>query len=151
MTAIPQLDVPDIFVEDDEDGTETGPARRSQPAYGGASTHLSVDGHRGSVPGPTDTTSYDNGYQHPLSFPPSSQPTSSFSGTPAGGFSFELYEPDAPGQDHTQEQVSEEMGRRGSVAASPVDAQGILDDSIWVDSIRRSATKRRSGGGSLRY
>lgn len=151
MTAIPQLDVPDIFVEDDNEhnGKGASQTRQSAPARSGPSTHLSVDGgagYRRTVAGATDVSPHDTAYQHPLSYPRASEPASPFSGTPSG-FSFELYEPD--NQDGGQ--VSEEMDRRGSTAASPVDAQGILDDSIWMDSIRRSTTTRRSGGGSYRY
>lgn len=150
MTAIPQLDVPHIFVEEDEDNKTAGQARQSQPAYGGSSTHLSVDGgagqHEAATTGLTDMSAHDMSYQHPLSQPRSSQPTSSL----PSGFSFELYEPETQGSG--QGVAPEEMDRRGSaVASSPVDAQGILDDSIWMDSIRRSATTRRSGGGSYRY
>lgn len=152
MTGIPQLDVPDIFVEDDDnygEGKGSSHTRQSAPARNGPATHLSVDGgvgQRRTVSGATDASLHDNAYQHPLSYPRTSQPTTPLAAAPTG-FSFELYEPDVrEGGD-----VSEEMDRRGSVAASPVDAQGILDDSIWMDSIRRSTTTRRSGGGSYRY
>lgn len=144
MTAIPQLDIPDILVDDDEaENQASAPGQRS-PVSWAATTHLSVDGshtqHR-SWTGSTDLSVHDAAYQqHPLSYPRST-PSSPARQTARSGFSFELQEPDS------QDRRSSDAGS----VVSPAQVRDMLDDSVWAESIRRSATLRRSEQGSDRY
>lgn len=139
MTGIPQLGIPDIFVDDEEgDGKATRQSSR-RPSIQASPTHLSVDagfGQRGSD-GPSDST-WHSGTTHPLSLPRSTTSTPSPPGTPSG-FGFELLE--------SQGQGSGELSRRGS-SVSPAQARNMLEDTAWLDSIRRSTTTRRSDRGS---
>lgn len=141
MTAVPQLDVPDIFVEDDE-GRHRTPQRATvavTPRARAATTSmdfLAADAarpaHR-SWASSNDVTNLDAQYEHPLSLPrtppsmPGYRPETS-------AFSFELQEPGT---------VSGQSSRRGS-SVSPAQVRELLDDSVWVESIRRSATIRKS-------
>lgn len=155
MTAIPRLDIPDIFVDDNASQDEAGgagpPSPRSpqsprSPRGLSTSTHLSVDGgqQRGWY-GTEDLSSYDGAWQHPLSFPRSSPASPSHHPTPSA-FSFELQEPDGP------DTAPAGTSSQRASAVSPSQVRDMLDDSIWVESIRRSATIRRSQNrGSYRY
>lgn len=165
MTAIPQLDVPDILVEDEEErkrktapSTPYGPSSPLSPTNPGSaplrkpSTFLSPNearnhhktwsGNSGDISSLQIDTSSAN--VHPLSMPRTGQGASTgmqrqgshLSGT--SNFSFELQEPGSGNN-------SADNSRRTS-AVSPSQMREILDDSIWVESIRRSATtKRRTG------
>lgn len=143
MTAVPQLDIPHILVDDDE------LRRKSSPVAGTGQTRsalLTVDdanksSHKSwSGPGPTDQPSNDPDYQHPLSFPRSGVSTPGHHSTHSA-FSFELQEGG---------QSSAQSSRRGSAVSpvqspvSPAQVSNMLDDSIWLESIRRSATVRKS-------
>lgn len=141
MTAVPQLDVPDIFVEDDE-GRHRTPQRATvavTPRARAATTSmdfLAADAarpaHR-SWASSNDVTNLDAQYEHPLSLP--RQPPSMPGYRPeTSAFSFELQEPGT---------VSGQSSRRGS-SVSPAQVRELLDDSVWVESIRRSATIRKS-------
>lgn len=144
MTAVPQLDIPHILVDDDE------MRRKSSPVAGTGQTrsalltvedankspHKSWAGPAG--PGPADQSN-DQDYQHPLSFPRSGATTPGHHSTHSA-FSFELQEGGGSAQ----------SSRRGSAVSpvqspvSPAQVSNMLDDSIWLESIRRSATVRKS-------
>ncbi|POR35383.1 Calcium-channel protein cch1 [Tolypocladium paradoxum] len=152
MSGVPELTIPDILVDDDggdddDDGDER--TRSFKPEEGSVArwAHLSVGegaGRQSRMSTATDVTQPDAAYQHPLSYPRSpASTTASHLGT-TSGFSFELYEPDGQGQGSGQ------ASRRGS-AVSPSQARDMLDDSVWMESIRRSATLRRPERGSYRY
>ncbi|KAI1843380.1 hypothetical protein JX266_010377 [Neoarthrinium moseri] len=142
MTAIPQLDVPDIFVEDD-DAHQRTPQRatiattpRSRAATTSVDFLAAPDAMRPqhhSWNSSTDIASFDDGYTHPLSLPRTSP---SMPGHRSGesAFSFELQDPGPS---------SGQSSRRGS-SVSPAQVRELLDDSVWVESIRRSATIRKS-------
>lgn len=159
MTAIPRLDIPDILVDDDwfeDDAGGAGPPSPRSPRSprsptGASATHLSVDGGtQRSWVGPEDLSLYDGSWQHPLSFPRSSPASPSHQATPSA-FSFELQEPLDGGGGHN-EPMQQGLSSQRSSAAGPLQVRDILDDSIWVDTIRRSATMRRSQNrGSYRY
>ncbi|KAK2001750.1 ion transporter [Colletotrichum falcatum] len=141
MTAIPQLDIPHILVDDDE------LRRKSSPVAGTGQTRsalLTVEdankaSHKSwSGPGSTDMPSDD--YQHPLSLARSGTNTPGHQSTHSA-FSFELQEGG---------QTSAQSSRRGSAVSpvqspvSPAQVSNMLDDSIWLESIRRTATIRKS-------
>jgi hypothetical protein len=146
MTAIPHLDIPDILVEDDEsqDGITGGAAPRSP--IGPSSARSSVDGgQHQSWFGATDLSLHDTAWHHPLSFPRGAPPSTFHHATPSA-FSFELQDPDE--HEHSTAVDNTEP----TTAVSPSQVQGMLDDSVWVESIRRSATVRRSQQtGQYRY
>ncbi|KAI0387275.1 Ion transport protein-domain-containing protein [Hypomontagnella monticulosa] len=140
MTAIPQLDVPDIFVDDEDDRRRAAQQRTTMaaPPTGAASSDFlavsdaSRPQHRSWASG-TDISMYDSSQTHPLSLP---RATPSMPGhrSQASAFSFEIQDPGT---------ASGENSRRGS-SVSPAQVRELLDDSVWVESIRRSATIRRS-------
>ncbi|KAH8197534.1 hypothetical protein TruAng_008317 [Truncatella angustata] len=142
MSDIPQLDVPDIFVEDN-DAKHRAPQRatvavtpRSRAATS-SSDFLTASNavrpqHR-SWASSTDIHNMDAHYEHPLSLP-RVQPSTPGHRHDNSAFSFELQEPGTS---------SGQSSRRGS-SVSPAQVRDLLDDSIWVESIRRSATVRKS-------
>lgn len=139
MTAIPQLDVPDIFVDDEEERARGPPQRSTMAATpsGTKSSDLlsSPDAARPlhkSWSSSVDISSYDSSSAHPLSFP---RATPSMPGhqSQSSSLSFEIQEPGL----HTGESS-------GTQAVSPAQVRDLLDDSVWVESIRRSATIRKS-------
>ncbi|XXG98720.1 hypothetical protein Hte_005049 [Hypoxylon texense] len=140
MTAIPQLDVPDIFVDDEEDRQHAVQQRTTMaapPAGATSADFLAVADaarpqHR-SWSSSTDISTYDSSQTHPLSLPRAS-PSMPGHRSQASAFSFELQESGTG---------SGENSRRGS-SVSPAQVRELLDDSVWVESIRRSATIRRS-------
>ena len=166
LTAVPQLDVPEILV-DGEDRDPIRPQQRPRP-QGSGRPQLSVDvgdhflGGRG-LDAQQNTTSPESAYQHPLSQPRastsglgSSTGTSSKQRGTTSAFSFELYEPDEQQHHHhhhqqphqpqqPQQPMTEQSPRRGS-AISPT-VSSILDESVWVESLRRGATLRQSRQG----
>lgn len=137
MTAVPQLEIPHIFVDEGDDSQP--PSAGPDPSGKGKSAMLSVDdvGTRtrdrswsGSEP-----PSPGGAYQHPLASPRAGPPSPGHHPSNSA-FSFEL-----------QESVSSRPGsgqnsRRGS-AVSPSNVRDMLDESVWVDSIRRSTTVHR--------
>ncbi|KAH9908692.1 Ion transport protein-domain-containing protein [Xylariomycetidae sp. FL2044] len=162
MTAVPQLDVPDIFVDDEDDRKRMAQQRSTMaapPSAGNVSTDLlaAPDAtrlqHR-SWTSSADISSYDSGSSHPLSAPraaPSLPRQQSYT----SAYSFEVQE-FGGGGGGTGPSGPSDSSRRTS-AVSPAQVRNILDDSIWVESIRRSATVRKSksvqrrsewGGGS---
>ncbi|KJZ71205.1 hypothetical protein HIM_09411 [Hirsutella minnesotensis 3608] len=150
LAGVPDLTIPDILV--DADGSD-GEGRRSfnpnpNEASGVRWTHLSVGeggGQHLRSGSMTEASTSGSAYQHPLSQPRSPLPATTRPGQ-TSGFSFELYEPEQgpPSQD------SRSAAQRDS-AVSPTPARDILDDSVWMDSIRRSATLRRVDQSSPRY
>ncbi|KAI9171904.1 Calcium-channel protein cch1 [Paramyrothecium foliicola] len=144
LAAIPQLDVPEILVDDrNPEGEHQG--FKSQ---GSARTHLSVDVGEpflggGTMDAQQNLDSPDSVYQHPLSYPRTSTSTPAVGGGPGSrqrgttsAFSFELYEPE------NEQPAPERNTQRGS-ALSPT-LSSMLDESVWVDSLRRGATMRKS-------
>ncbi|ERS98024.1 hypothetical protein HMPREF1624_06197 [Sporothrix schenckii ATCC 58251] len=172
MTGVPQLGIPDILVDDEDDRTSGAGAGHSTGAASlqTAATFLSADHaagpaqhHRSWSGASIDISLHDTNYAHPLSAPRTgglSSPTSSGGLQPqrhhynSSAFSFELQEPSA--------QFEADGSRRGSAVSAMSGASGMsgvsgvspglvremLDDSVWVESIRRSATQRRSGWGT---
>ena len=154
MTAIPQLDVPDILVDDED----SHPVRVNQDSQGPApsrapSTYLSAEDaraqhHRSWSGNSVDISMHEGSYAHPLSMPRSGGPGGQASPTTPGGgsshryntsaFSFDIQEP-------TDGQPESNHSSRRTSAVSPAQLREMLDDSVWLDSIRRSATQRRSG------
>jgi voltage-dependent calcium channel len=144
MTAIPQLDVPEILVDDESDGTRTR-ARTQQrttlaappmPAAAAApSDFLSVSDatrqHRSWSLG-ADISTLDGTQPHPLSGPRTAS-TASGSRAEGNAFSFEIQE----------DPTTTTRDRQGS-EVSPAQLRSFLDDSVWAESIRRSATVRKS-------
>lgn len=140
MTAIPQLDVPDIFVDDEDDrqrATQQRTTMAATPTGTTSADFLNVSDaarpqHRSWTSG-TDIAAYDSSQAHPLSLPRAT-PSMPSHRSQTSAFSFELQEPGTS---------SGENSRRGS-SVSPAQVRELLDDSVWVESIRRSATIRRS-------
>ncbi|KAL2168472.1 hypothetical protein VTG60DRAFT_7274 [Thermothelomyces hinnuleus] len=195
MTAIPQLGIPEILVDNDDHQSEDDEGRnkdgqqqqqqeqqqrqqqqqqqqpavtRSRAKSSAAATTLGGQGS-GSLLSPTftrtrsqhrswaglgaDLSSYDTSYGHPLAGPRSSRPAGSSSSgqrSEANHFSFELSEPGLVAGDDADEATS--LGNRGS-AVDPAAVREMLDDSEWVKSLRRSATRksgaRKSGWGGV--
>lgn len=166
MTGVPQLDIPDILVDDEDEratGAGVGQSAGTAPSQA-ASTFLSAEHAAGSAQhhrswsgASMDISLHDTNYAHPLSGPRTGGLSSS---SASGGlqpqrhqhnssaFSFELQEPSA--------QTAADGSRRGSAVSAMSGVSGVspglvremLDDSVWVESIRRSATQRRSGWGT---
>ncbi|KAF4123347.1 voltage-dependent calcium channel [Geosmithia morbida] len=154
MTTIPQLDIPDIFVDDNE----TSQARGSL-SPGGPTTHLSVQGsiggsggdYFGSQPSSPDSPSsrkgnpiswHGAGDRHPLSFPRSATSSPSPPGTPLGMGFDALDGQGGARRSSGVDRTSSSRSRTGSVL-SPTQASDMLEDSIWLETIRRSTTIRR--------
>jgi len=156
MTDIPQLDIPDILVDDEDEGaadtqrpgpgpataTAAAPSRATSAALLVADRTQLHPHHRSWSGASVDISLHETSYVHPLSTPRASgavPPTGP--GGPqrydTSAFSFGLQE---TGEHH--QPGSNGSSRRGSSVAS---AQ-LLDDSVWLDSIRRSATERRQSG-----
>lgn len=141
MTAIPQLDIPHILVDDDEHRQKSSPVAGTGQMRSALLTveDANKSSHKSWTPGP-DMASNDADYQHPLSFPRSGISTPGHNSTHSA-FSFELQEGG---------QSSAQSSRRGSAVSpvqspvSPAQVSNMLDDSIWLESIRRSATVRKS-------
>lgn len=182
MTAIPQLDVPEILVDNEEQraeeeererrqrAQELPPHPRDQPRAGhsrgvssmdatgtadsetlGAllspSTSRAAQHKTWSGLGDTDLSSFDTSYGHPLAGPRSSSHNRSAGHhhrSHESTFSFELSPPDeGAGREVGDEATS--LGRRES-AVDPSVVRDMLDDSVWVESLRRSATTMRKSG-----
>ncbi|KAK4212828.1 Ion transport protein-domain-containing protein [Rhypophila decipiens] len=166
MTAIPQLDVPEILVDNDEDrnrrdggaGATSGPLSPAFLSADDAHAHH----HRSWSNISADLSSYDTSYGHPLAGPRASGPSSPGHRGQPSAFSFELSEipPDydaANDDDDGTGGGAAGPGHRAS-AVSPAQVREMLDDSVWMASIRRSATMNRrppdlgwGGGGPGGY
>jgi hypothetical protein len=147
MTAVPQLNIPEIMVENDLSDDETGRAGPKSP-LSPASRPPSVDaGEPRNWLGSVDLSLHDTSWSHPLSFPRAAPPSPTTPAQPSA-FSFEIEEDDSyePQQSATQARTSAPTGRESNHLdpVSPVQARGMLDDSVWGESIRRSATVRQT-------
>ncbi|KAI1430100.1 Ion transport protein-domain-containing protein [Xylaria sp. FL1777] len=141
MTAVPQLDVPEIFVDDESDQARDRTRAMQQrstlaiPPTPGASDFLAVsDGtrsHRSWSLG-ADISTYDTTPSHPLSAP---RATSIVSGNrpETSTYSFDV-----------QESTTSNTRERQGSEVSPAQLRSFLDDSVWAESIRRSTTVRKS-------
>lgn len=142
MSAIPQLNLPEIFVDSgDANAPKTPVDAPGEPGVlltVGSSASL----HNRSA-WSTDTTAARATNNHPLSLPRLVTHGISPPGTPSAA-SFDIARSD--GQSH----ASGEMSRRGS-NVSPSQARDMLDDSVWVQSIRKSKTLRKADRTSYRY
>lgn len=169
LTAIPQLDIPDILVDDEDDRAAANNnnindrTRQSASAMSRTpSTFLSAEDaraaaahhHRTWSGTSVDISLHETNYAHPLSTPRAAGSSVSGPLSPTSphrhnmsAFSFELQEPQGgsgSGDNGSNQPGSTGSSRRGS-AVSPAQVRDLLDDSIWVESIRRSATQRKSG------
>ncbi|KAF4961949.1 hypothetical protein FSARC_9940 [Fusarium sarcochroum] len=158
MTAVPQLNIPEILVENDLSDDEAGGAGPKSP-LSPASRPSSVDaGEPRNWLGSVDLSLHDTSWSHPLSFPRAAPPSPTTPAQPLA-FSFEIEEDDPHEQQQqpqptTQTRTSAPPTRESNHLdpISPVQVRGMLDDSIWGESIRRSATVRREQGrGSHGY
>lgn len=161
MTMIPQLEVPEIFIEDEEDRTsrEAGGAARRSGTSREASAETTIVTPRGSAlspPGnnnnPFLSASEVAHAQHRswTGAPADLSSLGAFYGpddgaqaahrTHASAFSFDLHEPEAGGG-------SNRSSRRGSTVREEQVTE-MLNSSVWMDSIRRSTSMRRGQGGS---
>ncbi|KAJ4272391.1 calcium channel protein [Fusarium torreyae] len=150
MTAVPQLNIPEILVENDLSDDETGGAGPKSP-LSPASRPSSVDaGEPRNWLGSVDLSLHDTSWSHPLSFPRAAPPSPTTPAQPSA-FSFEIEEDD-PHEQQQQQQQPTTQARTSAPSAresnhldpiSPVQVRGMLDDSVWGESIRRSATVRR--------
>ncbi|KAK1757592.1 calcium-channel protein cch1 [Echria macrotheca] len=157
MTAVPQLGVPEILVDNEEERADRKAGKKvdtTREAGSGANDLLSpVDthAHHRSWSGMSaDLSSLDTSYGHPLASPRASGLTSPSHRNQPSAFSFELHEP-MDGTDDIDDGTR--VGQRGS-AVSPEQVREMLDGSAWMKSIRRSATMKRNqqwGGGQGSY
>lgn len=180
MTAIPQLELPNILVDDEEERAKQLKQKKKpttlSPHFGGGAIAPSSFSPDTPSPGTTtflSPTRNSGGSTHQKTFSSSSaadltslqmpplhegsgqHPLSAPQGGGAGGrgpdahqsthsaFSFELQEPTS-GQNSRQ---NSNRNSRSNSAVSPSQMSQILDDSIWMDSIRRSATMKRNKPG----
>ncbi|KAG5914788.1 hypothetical protein E4U61_005325 [Claviceps capensis] len=143
LSVVPQLTIPHILV-DNEFGN--GIDQISQGRIGGQPRWTQISAGEGAsdqtAPSIPNLSLHEATYQHPLSDPQSPHATSSRQGS-TSGFSFELYEPEP----HRQSDPRPE----GNGDSNPIEARDMLDDSIWTESIRRSATLRQRDQGSHRF
>ncbi|KAL2137077.1 hypothetical protein VTI74DRAFT_9683 [Chaetomium olivicolor] len=187
MTAIPQLDVPEILVDNEEQHTSendqhtqqqqpshelpptspTTTTTRSRAKSSATATATTVGSsllspstsravrsqhHRSWAGLGADLSSHDTSYGHPLASPRASRSAASPGGrhrSQMSAFSFELTEPGGRGGgvvtgDDTDEATS--LGRRDEGAVDPALVRDMLDDSVWVESLRRSATTMKKSG-----
>ncbi|GAW12258.1 hypothetical protein ANO14919_016200 [Xylariales sp. No.14919] len=144
MTAVPQLDVPEIFVDDESDRTRNR-ARATQqrttlaipptPVASSSSDFLAVSNtarQQRSWSLGADISTYDPTQPHPLSAPQAASTTSG-SRPETSAYSFDV-----------QETAASNTRERHGSEVSPAQLRSFLDDSIWAESIRRSATVRKS-------
>ncbi|KAL7785128.1 calcium permeable channel [Trichoderma ceciliae] len=138
MTTIPQLRIPDILVEDDEDIM----SRQAEARMHHLGIGAGVDEPK-KLAWPGDAISNGTMQSHPLGYPRSSLTVDE---EPRGSstFSFELETPDI------REATAAELERPADI--SNLDSvQDMLDGSVWIDSIRRSATLHATDRSSYRY
>lgn len=140
MTAVPQLDIPDIFVDDEDDRTRGTPQRSTMAATPRAtskSSDLLSSPDAGRPQHKTwsssvDIAQYDSSSSHPLSVPRANPSMPGHESRSRGSsFSFEVQE-------------STHGDNSSAQSVSPAQVRDLLDDSVWVESIRRSATIRKS-------
>lgn len=179
LTAVPQLDLPNILVDDEEQRAKkkksVTPYGSSLPpnAPGSAPLHSPTSflsptrnsagsGHQKSPSNVSaDLTLQTNAESygaHPLSMP---RMGAGGEGSRASGFargddshqsthsafSFELQQPGSGASSARTSYRNSNRNSRSNSAVSPIQMSQILDDSIWVESIRRSATMKRPRQG----
>lgn len=154
MAGVPQLGIPDIYVDDNETeggsgegGSNAGGSRRRFPlaslrAEDAGSSNRSHNSW-GSAAG--RSTAHQS-YQHPLGAPRTS--TSPTRHQSASTYSFEL-QSQSGGDAGTRSSLGDL--RRQTSGAGPSRVQDMMDDSVWVDSLRRSATTKKSRNSSERF
>ncbi|KAM3497669.1 hypothetical protein MY10362_008987 [Beauveria mimosiformis] len=141
MTMVPQLSVPEILVDDEESNVNTAAGtsdKTNRPLLPSLNTNLETP-KKPSV-WAAEISPRDSGIQHPLSFPKTSGGGLSPPASPMRT-GFQLSPSGASNAD------SERRGR----SLSPAQARGMLDDSVWVESIRKSKTLRHSDKSTYRY
>ncbi|KAM3450960.1 hypothetical protein MY5147_009196 [Beauveria neobassiana] len=141
MTMVPQLSVPEILVDDEESNVNTAAGtsdKTNRPLLPSLNTNLETP-KKPSI-WAAEISPRDSGVQHPLSFPRTSGEGLSPPVSPMRT-GFQLSPSDASNAD------SERRGR----SLSPAQARGMLDDSVWVESIRKSKTLRHSNKSTYRY
>jgi len=183
MTVIPQLDIPHILVDDEDDratGAYQQPEQQQQqqqqqqqrPAMHtrnpsnflmpeDALQPQSQQQHHRSWSGTSvDISLHDTNYGHPLSMPRSpASPSTPGTGSHrynTSAFSFELQEPAYASYEDADPYAAQQGPRDGTgsndssrrtSAVNPAQLREMLDDSVWLASIRRSATQRRGDPG----
>ncbi|KAI0109674.1 ion transporter [Nemania sp. FL0031] len=137
MTAVPQLDVPEIFVDDENDRARAAQQRTTLavPPTPAPSDFLAVSGttrpqHRSWASG-ADISTYDTTQSHPLSGPRAT-PTTPEARPESSTYNFDVQESTTPNSQLHGGEVT------------PTQLRSFLDDSVWAESIRRSATVRKS-------
>jgi voltage-dependent calcium channel len=138
MTAVPQLDVPEIFVDDENDRARAAQQRSTlavPPTPAAPSDFLTVSDttrpqHRSWSLG-ADLSTYDTTQSHPLSAPRVA-PTVSGNHPESSTYNFDVQENPVPNTERHGGEVT------------PTQVRSFLDDSVWAESIRRSATVRKS-------
>lgn len=141
MAGVPQLNLPEIFVEDGDDNSDVPKTPVDAPGSPGDMLSAGT--------GPSQQSAWPGasaaGRSHPLSLPRLVTHGLSPPGTPSAT-SFDIAR-----SEHSQ--GSGERSRRGSSAGgvSPAQAREMLDDSVWVQSIRKSKTMRKADRTSYRY
>lgn len=170
MTAIPQLGVPDILVDDEDQRAKkksilnthpplsprtpspTGNAPLHSPSTFLSPTRNSAGSQHQKTLSTTSAdltlqTNFDSFGAHPLSMPAgsSSQQHGGYDGHQSthSAFSFELQEPGSANNSRQNSRQNSRRNSRSNSAVSPIQMSQILDDSIWMASIRRSATLKR--------
>ncbi|KAH7326761.1 Ion transport protein-domain-containing protein [Stachybotrys elegans] len=151
MMSVPSIEIPDMFVDVNVHGQAVQETKtRSRPSLADGNLRLDTT----NLGGTPSQQARDSVHQHPLSFPT----TSGFAASSAtaatsrkrgdtSAFSFELEEPEG------QQQQPEEMGQRGSGLSptTPSRIGSMLDESVWIETLRRSTTQRRSDYGRGSY
>jgi hypothetical protein len=134
MTDIPQFEVPEIIVEDDDGGQGS-----SNPFDHDASPQMSATHTPDRQSAFREVFGLDGSFQYPESGSALSSPARSPRLTPHrptnSAYSFEIQDPTSP---------------RHSRQGSGVSAENVLEvfsESAWGESLRRSFTQRRSRGG----
>ncbi|KAG6016790.1 hypothetical protein E4U43_003101, partial [Claviceps pusilla] len=143
LLTIPQLTIPHILVNNEfGDGISEDSHGRTNEQPGWTPLSTGEGASDDNAPSITDLGVQEITHQHPLSDPQSPQAPASRQGS-TSGFSFELYEP--------EDQHELDSQPVGNDRSSPIEARDMLDDSVWMESIRRSATIRRHEKGSYRF
>lgn len=165
LTGIPQMDVPEIFIENEEDRANREAADAANSDRPGLSREPTLETTIVTSPSSPSALSPTRNTNPFLSADEVHAQHRSWSGVPAdlsafdsfygaddghqghrnqaSAFSFELHEPEAGGGGGNSNRSS----RRGSTVR-PEQVTEMLNSSVWMDSIRRSATQRRPQGGS---
>ncbi|RSL68458.1 hypothetical protein CEP53_002571 [Fusarium sp. AF-6] len=143
MTAIPRLDIPEILVENDlSDDEGVGRAPRSPLSPGSRKSSVDAGEPRNWL-GSVDLSLHDMSWSHPLSFPRAAPPSPTAPTTQPTAFSFEIEEDDPHDQPAAPAPASMPSARE-SQHNNPPQVSGMLDGSVWGESMLRRATVRRA-------